>query len=139
MFLQTKAASWNPAWKTRRKYTKTQAQQQVLCPFSYFHPLPTAPILPRAEEGGKGSPPDESRTATGRNRPRAVVGSHRKGVIFLSEMEKKLADSLAKAAAALPESKREFLLGYAEGVAAMTEAKAPAAPAVEDKPEEPAS
>ena len=34
-------------------------------------------------------------------------------------MEKKLADSLAKAAAALPESKREFLLGYAEGVAAM--------------------
>lgn len=58
---------------------------------------------------------------------------------FLSEMEKKLADSLAKAAAALPESKREFLLGYAEGVAAMTEAKEPAAPAVEDKPEEPAS
>ena len=66
-------------------------------------------------------------------------GSHRKGVIFLSEMEKKLADNLAKAAAALPESKREFLLGYAEGVAAMTEAKGPAAPAVEDKPEEPAS
>lgn len=60
-------------------------------------------------------------------------------MIFLSEMEKKLADSLAKAAAALPESKREFLLGYAEGVAAMTEAKEPAAPAVEDKPEEPAS
>lgn len=57
----------------------------------------------------------------------------------MSEMEKKLADSLAKAAAALPESKREFLLGYAEGVAAMTEAKAPAAPAVEEKPEEPAS
>ena len=55
----------------------------------------------------------------------------------MSEMEKKLADSLAKAAAALPESKREFLLGYAEGVAAMTEAKNPAAPAVEDKPEEP--
>lgn len=54
----------------------------------------------------------------------------------MSEMEKKLADSLAKAAAALPENKREFLLGYAEGVAAMTEAKAPAAPAVEDKPEE---
>lgn len=54
----------------------------------------------------------------------------------MSEMEKKLADSLAKAAAALPESKREFLLGYAEGVAAMTEAKGPAAPAVEDKPEE---
>lgn len=57
----------------------------------------------------------------------------------MSEMEKKLADSLAKAAAALPESKREFLLGYAEGVAAMTEAKGPAAPAVEKKPEEPAS
>lgn len=53
LFLQTKAASWNPAWKTRRKYTKTQAQQQVLCPFSYFHPLPTAPILPRAGEGDK--------------------------------------------------------------------------------------
>ena len=47
----------------------------------------------------------------------------------MSEMEKKLVDSLAKAAAALPESKREFLLGYAEGVAAMTEAKEPAAPA----------
>ena len=100
---------------------------------------PFSRILSQAGEGDKGSPPDESRTATGRNRPRAVVGSHRKGVIFLSEMEKKLADSLAKAAAALPESKREFLLGYAEGVAAMTEAKAPAAPAVEDKPEEPAS
>ena len=57
----------------------------------------------------------------------------------MSEMEKMLADSLAKAAAALPENKREFLLGFAEGVAAMTEAKNPAAPAVEDKPEEPAS
>ena len=64
---------------------------------------------------------------------------HQERSDFLSEMEKKLADSLAKAAAALPESKREFLLGYAEGVAAMTEAKEPAAPAVEDKPEEPAS
>ena len=38
----------------------------------------------------------------------------------MSEMEKKLVDSLAKAAAALPESKREFLLGYAEGVAALS-------------------
>lgn len=57
----------------------------------------------------------------------------------MSEMEKKLADSLAKAAAALPENKREFLLGYAEGVAAMAEAKNPAGPVMEDKPEEPVS
>ena len=57
----------------------------------------------------------------------------------MSEREKKLADTIAKAVTQLPEGKREFLLGYAEGVAAMTEAKEPAAPAVEDKPEKPAS
>ena len=41
----------------------------------------------------------------------------------MSEREKKLADAIAKAATQLPESKREFLLGYAEGVAAMTAQK----------------
>lgn len=37
----------------------------------------------------------------------------------MSEREKKLADTIAKAVTQLPEGKREFLLGYAEGVAAM--------------------
>ena len=39
----------------------------------------------------------------------------------MSENEKKIAQSLTKALEVLPESKREFLLGYAEGVAAMAE------------------
>ena len=37
----------------------------------------------------------------------------------MSEREKKLADTIAKAVTQLPGGKREFLLGYAEGVAAM--------------------
>ena len=37
----------------------------------------------------------------------------------MSEREKKLADTIAKASEYLPDGKREFLLGYAEGVAAM--------------------
>ena len=41
----------------------------------------------------------------------------------MSEREKKLADAIVKAATQLPEGKREFLLGYAEGVAAMAAQK----------------
>ena len=41
----------------------------------------------------------------------------------MSENEKKLAQSLATALETLPDSKKEFLLGYAEGVAAMAEKK----------------
>lgn len=37
--------------------------------------------------------------------------------------EKKIMDSLKNAVKALPEEKREFLRGYAEGVAAMVERK----------------
>ena len=51
----------------------------------------------------------------------------------MSEMEKKLVDSLAKASAALPESKREFLLGYAEGVAAMAARQAAIMPPEKDQ------
>lgn len=38
----------------------------------------------------------------------------------MSEKEKKLAENLAKAVEKLPVEKREFLIGYAEGVAAAT-------------------
>lgn len=39
----------------------------------------------------------------------------------MSEAERRAAESLANALNALPENKREFLIGYAEGVAAMAE------------------
>ena len=39
----------------------------------------------------------------------------------MSESEKRIAESLADAVSRLPDSKREFLLGYAEGVAAMAD------------------
>ena len=41
----------------------------------------------------------------------------------MSEKEKDTAKTLAAAFEALPASKKEFLLGYAEGVAAMAEKK----------------
>ena len=41
----------------------------------------------------------------------------------MSEREKQIAEKLAAACEQLPESKKEFLLGYAEGVAAMTAAR----------------
>lgn len=41
----------------------------------------------------------------------------------MSEAERRAAESLANALNALPKSKREFLIGYAEGVAAMAEKK----------------
>ncbi len=37
----------------------------------------------------------------------------------MSEREKQIAENLAKACELLPDDKKEFLLGYAEGVAAM--------------------
>ena len=37
----------------------------------------------------------------------------------MSENERRIAESLALAFELLPDSKKEFLLGYAEGVAAM--------------------
>ena len=39
----------------------------------------------------------------------------------MSEKEKQIAESLAETVASLPEDKREFLLGFAEGVAAMAD------------------
>jgi len=39
----------------------------------------------------------------------------------MSESAKKAGESLMKAFINLPDSKKEFLLGYAEGVAAMSE------------------
>lgn len=39
----------------------------------------------------------------------------------MSEREKQIAENLAEAVAKLPDGKREFLLGYAEGVAAMAD------------------
>lgn len=39
----------------------------------------------------------------------------------MSEREKQIAENLVDAFAKLPDSKKEFLLGYAEGVAAMAE------------------
>lgn len=41
----------------------------------------------------------------------------------MSEKEKQIAENLVKACALLPDEKKEFLLGYAEGVAAMAEKK----------------
>lgn len=37
----------------------------------------------------------------------------------MSEREKQIAENLVDAVSRLPDSKKEFLLGYAEGVAAM--------------------
>jgi hypothetical protein len=39
----------------------------------------------------------------------------------MSEKEKHIAEKLAAACEKLPDNKKEFLLGYAEGVAAMAE------------------
>lgn len=41
----------------------------------------------------------------------------------MSEKEKQIAEKLATACEQLPDNKREFLLGFAEGVAAMTDRK----------------
>ena len=43
----------------------------------------------------------------------------KKGGDKMSEREKQMAENLAKACELLPDDKKEFLLGYAEGVAAM--------------------
>ena len=43
----------------------------------------------------------------------------KKGGEKMSEREKQMAENLAKACELLPDDKKEFLLGYAEGVAAM--------------------
>ena len=40
----------------------------------------------------------------------------------MSAEEKTIAKTLAEAISALPDGKREYLIGYAEGVAAMAEA-----------------
>ena len=42
-----------------------------------------------------------------------------KEVTTVSEKEKSIAKALAEAAKVLPDEKKEYLLGYAEGVAAM--------------------
>lgn len=39
----------------------------------------------------------------------------------MSEREKQIAEKLAEACEQLPEGKKEFLMGYAEGVAAMAQ------------------
>lgn len=39
----------------------------------------------------------------------------------MSEREKQIAENLADAISRLPDNKKEFLLGYAEGVAAMAD------------------
>ena len=41
----------------------------------------------------------------------------------MGNIEKKIIKSISAAVSALPEEKREFLRGYAEGVAAMVERK----------------
>lgn len=56
-----------------------------------------------------------------------------KGVMRLSEKEKAIIMSLAEAFNTMPESKREYLLGYADGVAGM---QAKAQNADEEKEEE---
>jgi hypothetical protein len=42
----------------------------------------------------------------------------------MTDVERRIAESLATALELLPDSKKEFLLGYAEGVAAMAARKA---------------
>lgn len=51
-----------------------------------------------------------------------------KGGQKVSEETKKLGAALAEALEALPEHKREYILGFAEGVAAMAAAKAERTP-----------
>ncbi len=41
----------------------------------------------------------------------------------MSEKEKQTVQSIAEAMKKLPEAKREYLIGFAEGVAAMSEAR----------------
>lgn len=43
-------------------------------------------------------------------------------VRLLDDKEKKLSESLMRAVTLLPEGKRDYLMGYADGVAAMAEA-----------------
>ena len=49
----------------------------------------------------------------------------------MSEKEKKIANNLGKALEMLPDGKREFLIGYAEGVAAMASRQQAPAPKAE--------
>jgi len=52
----------------------------------------------------------------------------------MSEREKKIAEKLAAACEQLPDGKKEFLMGYAEGVAAMAASRqAGENPAAENK------
>lgn len=44
----------------------------------------------------------------------------------MSSVEKKIIETIASAFQVLPDEKKEYLLGYAEGVAAMAEQKASA-------------
>ena len=48
---------------------------------------------------------------------------HRQEVEKLSEQEKRIMDSLLNAVRVLPDGKREYLLGFAEGVEAMSPAQ----------------
>ena len=50
----------------------------------------------------------------------------------MSEKERHIAEKLAKACEVLPDSKREYLIGYAEGVAAMAAKKALASKETEE-------
>lgn len=52
----------------------------------------------------------------------------------MSEKEKEIAKSLAEAFNVLPDTKKEYLIGYAEGVAAMA-AKRAESDKVPDKPD----
>ena len=47
------------------------------------------------------------------------MAQSKKGGVLMSNSEKEVILSLTEAVAALPENKREFILGYAEGVLAM--------------------
>ena len=51
----------------------------------------------------------------------------------MSEKERHIAEKLADACEKLPDNKKEFLLGYAEGVAAMAEKQKEGALDAEDK------
>ena len=46
----------------------------------------------------------------------------------MSAREKEIIQSITKAVATLPEEKREFILGYAEGVLAMADRAQPSEP-----------
>lgn len=58
---------------------------------------------------------------TGRNALAGIVGQPQKEGDSMSEREKQIAENLADAISRLPDNKKEFLLGYAEGVAAMAD------------------